>query len=98
LAQLNYYNHSRTIGWICQERMEHPPSLYELMRPKQVEVFSQLAQLTGITPEEILAASEHRFSSVLTAPWMENLDKWLQLLSAVTTFVSPRLPSFVRCV
>ena len=71
LAQLNYYNHSGMMGWICHEGTENPCSLDNVARPKQVRTFFQLAQLTMIGPEELFAASDHCFAPVLTAPGKE---------------------------
>jgi len=68
LAQLNYYPHWGLIGRICCEGTENPLSLDYIARPKQAQTFFQLARLTLIHPEELFAASDHRFAPVLTAP------------------------------
>jgi hypothetical protein len=44
LAQLNYYNHSGMIGWICHEGAENSRSLDNVAWPKQVRTFFQLFQ------------------------------------------------------
>jgi len=68
LAQLNYYPHSGVLGWICRERMDNSAPQDNVTRPKQTQTFFQLAQLTQISPEELFAASDHRFAPILTPP------------------------------
>ena len=62
LAQLNYYPHSGVLGWICRERIGDSAPQNNIARPKQAQTFFQLAQLTQISPEELFAASDHRFA------------------------------------
>jgi hypothetical protein len=68
LAQLNYYPHSGVLGWICRERIGDSAPQNNIARPKQAQTFFQLAQLTQISPDELFAASDHRFAPILTSP------------------------------
>ncbi|MCP4543036.1 MAG: TniQ family protein [Chloroflexi bacterium] len=68
LAQLNYYPHSGVLGWICRERISNSAPQDNIACPKQAQTFFQLARLAQISPDELFAASDHRFAPTLTPP------------------------------
>jgi hypothetical protein len=68
LTQLNYYPSPLILSRICRQRMKPPANKDNLTRPKWAETFLQLAGLTQISPEELYAASLHRFALCLTLP------------------------------
>jgi hypothetical protein len=83
LTRLNYYSHSHTLKHICNERLEASMDQDDLTCPRRVDTFLQLAQLTGISTEDLFAASRHRFAGVLLLPhqspekinWVEKSSK-----------------------
>lgn len=83
LTLLNYYSSSRILSRICRDCLESPASQDDLAFPKWVETFLQLADLTQVSPEELYAASDHRFAPFLTPPqqlpveipWIESISK-----------------------
>jgi hypothetical protein len=74
LTQLNYYPHSRVLSWVCHERLDSPANPDSLSRPKWVQTFLKLAELSQVSVEKLYEASDHRFIPVLTPPgqmpWM----------------------------
>ena len=68
LTQLNYYPSSRILRSICRQRLEPPANQDDLAHPKWVETYLRLADLTHISPEELYAASDHRFAPIFTLP------------------------------
>jgi hypothetical protein len=68
LVQLNYYSSARILRSICCERLEPPANQDDLARPRWAETFLRLSDLTQISPEELFAASDHRFAPILAPP------------------------------
>jgi len=68
LSQLNYLPYPRTLSRICCEHLHAPAGFDNLAHPKWVETFLRLADLTHIAPEDLYAASDHRFAPLLTPP------------------------------
>ena len=68
LTQLNYYPSSRILSSICRQHLEPPANQDDLSHPKWVETYLRLADLTHISPEELYAASYHRFAPILSLP------------------------------
>ncbi len=87
LTQLNYYPSARTLQQICRNCLEAPANQDELRLPRWVETFLQLADLTHIAPEELFAASDHRFAPFLTSPQQPPVEiPWTGLTSkAIST-------------
>jgi hypothetical protein len=68
LTRLNYYAHPGVIGQICHQHAEHSYQLDNVIRPQSAQTFALLGQLSGIGPEALFAASDHRFAPTLIAP------------------------------
>jgi hypothetical protein len=83
LAQLNYYPSLRTLSHICHYYSDALESKDDLERPRKVETFLRLSDLTHISPEDLYAASNHRFTSLLSPsgqlpvefPWIGSSSK-----------------------
>lgn len=74
LTLLNYYASPRTLQQICRNRLESPANQDDLHLPKWAETFFRLADLTHIAPEELYAASNHRFTPCLTLPHQQVVE------------------------
>jgi len=84
LTQLNYLPYPRTLSHICHEQLPAPVNLDHLARPKWVETFLRLADLTHISPEDLYAASDHRFAPFLTPPGQSPVElPWIGSTSKV---------------
>jgi hypothetical protein len=68
LTLRNYYSHSGFIEWICCRQTDSHHSRDKIVRPKTDQTFEKLALLTKISAEELFAASDHRFASILNLP------------------------------
>jgi len=68
LTQINYYPSVRTLRAICHEPLAEPAYQDGLALPKWGETFLKLADLTHLSPEELFAASNHRFAPYLALP------------------------------
>lgn len=83
LTRLNHYPNSGIIDWICHERTDRASKAYKATRPSSIQTFLFLSQLSGISPDTLFAASDHRFAPALTAPgqtkvfmpWMDGESK-----------------------
>lgn len=83
LARLNYYTRPNVIGQICYQHLERFYQLDNVIRPQAAQTFALLGQLSGIGPEALFAASDHRFAPTLTAPdktqdrmpWLDGASK-----------------------
>jgi hypothetical protein len=62
LVQRNYYPHVRTLAHIGSASTDRDNLAY----PSRIETFIQIAQLTGIAPDELFNASQQRFAPLLT--------------------------------
>lgn len=84
LSQLNYLPYPRTLSRICCKQLQAPAGLDNLARPKWVETFLRLADLTHIFPEDLYAASDHRFAPFLTPPGQSPVElPWIGSTSKV---------------
>jgi hypothetical protein len=98
LTLLNYYRSSRILHRICHWRLKAPANEDDLTRPKWVDTFLQLADLTHISPEELYAASLHRFAPCLTLPQQSPVTiPWIGSTSKamLTTNLSQKYLRFV---
>jgi hypothetical protein len=66
LTRINYYTTGSVLARICCTSQKDPKRRGTLGWPAQTQTFLQLAQLTQIPPEDLYAASDHRFASVLS--------------------------------
>jgi len=93
LSLLNYYN-TGTIGWLCHSN-ESNQCRINITQPNSAQAFFQLAQLTLISPEDLLAASKHFFAPLLyssknTKTFMRWFDgKNIQLLNIAYRKIRP---------
>ena len=86
LSRLNYYN-TGTISWLFHSNKSDQCRI-DITQPNSPQAFFQLAQLTLIRPEDLLAASKHFFAPLLYSPentkifmrWFDG--KNIQLLSS----------------
>ena len=93
LAQLNYYPSLRILSDICLDPPEALGAIPDnLACPQWAETFLRLAELTRISPEDLYAASNHRFAPFLNSPgqtpleipWMgSNLQSCVDLQSGI---------------
>lgn len=82
LTLLNYYASSHTLQQVCRSRLESPANQDDLRLPKWAETFLRLADLTCISPEELYAASDHRFAPFLTPPRQSPVEiSWIDSTS-----------------
>ena len=68
LALLNHYTYATLLGRLGREGMAAPIKAAYLACPNQAAIFAFLADLTQLPPNDLWAASNHRFAPIFVSP------------------------------